>query len=244
MERKKYIRIRIILISLALLICGSSRSEYSERIYSAYITGDMNEWENVINEIEEQETLTIREKKELLEYYYGYVGFLLGEGKNSGAKKYITKADDLIYRLENSGSSDAMVLACKGIFLGYKMNLSRIKTPVLGPMCMKYINKAYETDPENIQAIADKGHMLYNAPSLFGGDKKEGIIYLERAVKKLEDTGTAKGNWMYLNILTGLAHYKNSMGDRQGAIDTYEKIIAFEPDYVWVRDELYPELQK
>ncbi|MCD7963373.1 MAG: hypothetical protein LUF90_07470 [Rikenellaceae bacterium] len=63
MERKKYIRIRIILISLALLICGSSRSEYSERIYSAYITGDMNEWENVINEIEEQETLTIREKK-------------------------------------------------------------------------------------------------------------------------------------------------------------------------------------
>jgi len=63
------------------LICGSSRSEYSERIYSAYITGDMNEWENVINEIEEQETLTIREKKELLEYYYGYVGFLLGEGK-------------------------------------------------------------------------------------------------------------------------------------------------------------------
>lgn len=48
----------------------------------------------------------------------------------------------------------------------------KLKTPILGPLSMKYIKMAYETDPNNIQALSDMGNMLYYAPVVFGGDKQ------------------------------------------------------------------------
>ena len=48
------------------------------------------------------------------------------------------------------------------------------------------MNKALELDPQNIQAIIDKGNQLFYAPEMLGGDKKEALTYFLKAANILE----------------------------------------------------------
>lgn len=242
MERTKYICGFLV----CFLLCGLAsyaQSDYGQTIYRAYINGDLNGWKSVISEMENTE-LSDSGKLELLNYYYGYIGYLIGKDEKKSAEAYIKKGDKVINELLKKNPDNAAANAYKGSFIGFKLGLNKLKSVTLGPQSMKYIDKAYRLNPKDVQAIADKGNMLYYAPRLFGGNKKEALSYIEKAVARLEETGNASGNWFYLNLLTLLAQYYEKQGRKQKAIFTYEKILEIEPDFKWVRDELYPDIMK
>ena len=234
-------------MSTLLLLCNGAsaqaRSSYGEQIYDAYINGNMDKWNAVIKNMESSPLENSDEKLELIGYYYGHTGYLIGIGDKETAKKYIERADKLIGEVLAEQPENATAWAYKGTFTGYRMSINKIKVPVLGPRTMKYIRKAYETDPDNVQALSDMGNMLYYAPSMFGGDKTAGIRYIEKAIRRMEALGTAENNWYYLNLLVMLAQYSRETGDPQKALLAYEKALAAEPGFKMVRDELYPDLQ-
>lgn len=230
-----------------LLSTGTSaaaQSEYGKRIYDAYINGDMALWTKTIGGMESAPLKNNREKVELTGYYYGHTGYLIGLGEKETAKKYIEKAEKLIEEVLAEEPRNATALAYKGTFTGYRMSLNKMRTPILGPRTMKYIKAAYEADPENVQALTDMGNMFYYAPALFGGDKQEGMSYLERAIRKTEELDMTQENWNYMNTMVILAQYRRETGSPQKALELYEKILKIEPEFKWVRDELYPELKQ
>lgn len=99
MERSKYYYKRLIFFILLTLISNaiSSETAYRNIVYNAYITGDLTKWVAVINTIEKNgETKTVTQKLELINYYYGYIGYLLGSKKYEQAEKMIDKGDKLI----------------------------------------------------------------------------------------------------------------------------------------------------
>ncbi|MCD7976602.1 MAG: tetratricopeptide repeat protein [Tannerellaceae bacterium] len=134
--------------------------------------------------------------------------------------------------------------AYKGSFIAYKMAINKLTTMILGPECIRHINQAYESDSTNIQAITDKANLLFYSPGMFGGNKKEAIRYYEKAISLLEENRETENNWQYLNLLTTLAQQYKSLGKQEAARKTYEKILQIEPDYIWVKDELSPQLKK
>jgi len=115
---------------------------------------------------------------------------------------------------------------------------------ILEPECIRHINQAYESDSTNIQAITDKANLLFYSPGMFGGNKKEAIRYYEKAISLLEENRETENNWQYLNLLTTLAQQYKYLGKQEAARKTYEKILQIEPDYIWVKDELSPQLKK
>lgn len=242
MERSEYIRLIQVILSMILFSFSIQADESrSLNIYRAYMEGDMNKWETVIREMENTPTLSDLEKKELIGYYYGYIGYLLGTDHIKTAKPYIQKGDLLITALLKQFPDDATLLAYKGSFLGFKMALNKMKAVTLGPESMRYIKKAYVSDPDNTQVIADMANMLYYAPAIFGGDKKEALLLYKKAIARIENNKQTENNWFYLNLLTTLAQLYQTQNQTDQAIDVYQKILRIEPDFTWVRDELYPE---
>ncbi len=86
--------------------------------------------------------------------------------------------------------------------------------------------------------------MYHYLPGVLGGDKEKAASFYRRAIQKMEDENLTENNWLYLNQLVVLAQIQTGLGNAGEAGDTYRKILQTEPDYLWVRDELYPEFLK
>jgi len=231
------------LILLSLATAAYSESTYKKNIYTAFITHDMAKWEKVIRTIEATNaTNTVEQKLELINYYYGYIGWLIGQKKFTPAEKLIPKGEKLINQVISVSPKNATAYSFKGSFVGFRIGIDKCKAIFLGSESKNSINKAMQLDSQNIQAIIDKGNLLYYSPRLFGGDKKEALTYFLRGVKIMERNKETYQNWVYLNLLTMIASVYEKTDNLEDAKLTYEKIMRNEPDIKWVKDGLYVQL--
>jgi len=240
----RYFKITIFLFFLFSDIFVSAQTSNKVLIYNAYIQGNMKKWENVIVSFEKQKPATIDEKLELISYYYGYIGYLLGVKNYEKAAINIDKGDKLIADVLKQAPKNATAFAFKGSFIGFRIGMSKFKAITLGPESSKSIAHALQLEPGNIQAHVDKANALYHTPGLFGGDKKQSLKLFLKASTLLEKSKQTDNNWFYLNVLTLTAKNYESLEQWQNAKAIYEKIMRFSPDYKWVKNELYPTLLK
>ncbi len=248
MDRPIYIVMRIWLISL-FLICTATisigQNAYREPIYLAYVQGDMSRWEAIIRLMEERsDDFSDEERKELISYYYGYISFLLETDQKDKVQDYIIKGEKHLNALLKSAPNDVTALAYKGSFIGFRIGTNKFKALTLVKESISYINRAYKLDSQNVQAILDKGNLLYHMPGMFGGDKKEAVRLYEKAVLRMEKHQNLKQNWLYLNVLTTIARHYEEEKQWQKAVLIYEKILQQEPEFSWVKDTLYPAAKR
>lgn len=247
MERPQYIT-RLVLVVMTMLLSmplGFSQSTYRDSIYKAYSRGKMDKWYEIMATFEEQITKHgVAEQFELIGYYYGYTAWLIGAEKYDTAEVYIDKSEEIIDGLLVASPENATLMAYKGAFIAFTIGISNLKSIYLGPRSMKYINKSLELDSANIQGNIEKGNSMYYRPSAFGGDKTEAITYYLRAVQSFEKQELVVNNWMYINTLTALGQAYEATDQIQLAKSCYEKIIRIFPNFMWVEEELYPDLLK
>ena len=248
MERPQYIT-RVVLVMITLLLSmqfGFSQSTtYRDSIYKAYSRGKMDKWHEIMDTCEKNANQNkLEEQFELISYYYGYTAWLIGAEKYDTAEEYIDKSELIIDKYLDESPENATLLAYKGAYIAFTIGISKLKAIYLGPKSMKYINKAIELDPENIQGNIEKGNSMYYRPSAFGGDKTEAIKYYEKAVKSFEKQELVVNNWMYINTMTALGQAYEATDQIQLAKLCYEKIIRIFPNFMWVEDELYPDMLK
>lgn len=247
MERPQYIT-RLVLVIMTLLLSmqlGFSQSAYRDSIYKAYSRGKMDKWYEIMDTCEKNVTEhNVAEQFELISYYYGYTAWLIGAEKYDTAEVYIDKSEEIIDKLLVDSPKNATLLAYKGAYIAFTIGISNLKAIYLGPRSMRYINKSIELDSANIQGNIEKGNSMYYRPSAFGGDKTEAIKYYVRAVKSFEKQELVVNNWMYINTLTALGQAYEATDQIQLAKLCYEKIIRIFPNFMWVEDELYPDLLK
>ena len=245
MERSKYSVVQFI-VMLILSISAlnvQAQPNYKKMIYEAYIHGEIDQWARIIRSIETNNfPVTIDQKLELVNYYYGYLGYLVGRKKYSQAQLIIVKGEKLINQVLVSSPQNATAFAYKGSYIGFRIGINRMKVMSLGPESANNINKAFELDSQNLQAIIDKANMLYHAPRYFGGNKDEALKLFLKGAKLMETDKNTENNWFYLNVLILIAKAYELMEQPLHAKFTYEKILRNEPNFTWVRDELYPKL--
>lgn len=236
----------LIFFSILLIADYPLFAQHSNKvlIYNAYLQGDMRKWESVIVSIEKQKPNSTNEKLELISYYYGQIGYLLGVKNYNQAAHYVDKGDKLIADVLKHSPQNATAYAFRGSFIGFRIGMSKFKAITLGPESNKNLTKAFEIEPTNIQAHVDKANALYHTPGLFGGDKKQSLKLFLKASTMLEKSKLTENNWFYLNVLTLTAKNYEALEQWQNAKGMYEKILRFSPDYKWVKNELYPSLLK
>ncbi len=236
MERKKY----ILIVLFMLLVC--SLTGQKKAIYKAYISGDMTEWKSIM---EANRAQTNEQKLELINYHYGYIAYCIDMDKNDEAKGYMQKAEKLIAELEKKQYKLSMLNAYKSAFVGYKIGLAPYKAPFIGQESLAFANKSVALDADNYMGNVQLGNIAFYTPSLFGGSKKEAIKHYIKALETVEKyPDFISSNWNYLNLLATIINAYYDIEDYEKAEDYCQKTLAIEPEFDWVKNQLYPKIKK
>jgi tetratricopeptide (TPR) repeat protein len=247
MERKKCIKYLIfgwlILTGLPVL---QAQSNPREQVYDAFISNRMDRWDQVIRDYDRKKsTLSESQSMQLVNFYYGYIGWAIGEDMKKEAKDYLKVAKELVEELMERFPEQPDLYAYMGALLGYEIGLNKIKAVVLGPESMKNIDKAIEMDPDRPQGWIERGNALFYMPKMFGGSKEEALEAYQKAIDLMERKPDAlHKDWMYLNVLIILGQSYEKTDQLNEAKSVYEKALRIEPNMTWLRDELYPEFMK
>jgi tetratricopeptide (TPR) repeat protein len=241
MERKKYLTLTILLLFGFLSIYASHKTE----IYKAYISNDMNRWKKTIDEMDQQKSKSTDFRLELLNYQYGYIAWCIGNKKNEIAETYIALGEKNIQVLEKTNGYASLVSSYKSAFYGYKIGLNKFKAPFIGPKSVECAKLAMKQDTSNPYGYIQYANSQFYMPAVFGGSKKIALDYYTKA-KNLMEINHQKifQDWNYLSLLSMIAKTYTELKDFNQAKLCYEKILKIEPDFLWVKNELYPDLLK
>lgn len=241
MERQKY----IIVLFFMLFSYSIVKAAYKADIYKAYIRNDMSLWKRVIDEMNQQKAKSNNFRMELLNYQYGYIAWCIGSKKNDLAEQYIKLGEINILFFEKSGYGKSLVNAYKSAFYGYKIGLNILKAPFIGPKSVASAELAIKQDDKNPYGYIQYANSQYYMPAVFGGSKSEALKYYIKAEKLMENNkDQIKEDWNYLSLLTMIAKAYTELNNFKSAKAYYTKILTIEPDFLWVKNELYPELVK
>lgn len=242
MERTKY---RIILLLLFVFWRMELFANYRSEVYYAYVNNKMELWKNVIDRMNQVPDKSNEFILELVNYQYGYIGYCLGYDKKNEAKKYLELAQKNITFLEKQNYRLSLVNSYNAAFCGFRMGINLLSVPQNGFKSIEYAKKAIELDNQNYLGYVQYGNIQFYMPRTFGGSKKEGIAYYLKAKEILEkDKKSLEEDWNYLSVLLVIGQSYTYLEDFISAKAVYDYILRREPDFTYVRDELYPELMK
>jgi tetratricopeptide (TPR) repeat protein len=241
MERTKY----FVIIVFGLLIPALASATWKTDIYKAYIGNNMPEWKVIIDKMNKEKIKTNDFIIELVNYQYGYIGYCIGIGKKEEAEKYLNLAFGNIETLEKQKFKSSEISAYKSAFYGYEIGLNKLKAPVIGPKSLKYSKLSMEQNPQNPMGYIQYGNSQFYMPAIFGGSKKEAVEYFLKAEKLMEkDKKKIESDWNYLSLLALIGQSYMEMKEFRKAKIYFEKALAVEPDYLFVKIDLLPSLLK
>ena len=240
---KKTVFIVAILIFLSTSLL---RGQTVEKLkFEAYTQNDYTKWIKAINLIEKKYDLSKAEDvEELIHCYYALASARIAKKRKDEAADAINKGEKLVDALLKKEPNNALALAYKADFLGYEIAMNKMKAISLGKNYTNYINKAYQLAPNDTQVLFDKANSLYYTPKMFGGSKKEALVYIQKAINILEKQKRTQNNWVYLQLLVLEGHSYELLGKDVSAEKSYLKILKIAPDFSLVKNDLYPKLKK
>lgn len=243
MEGKKYILL-VLLISLTTIAFG--QADYHKKIYEGFVLNEMEDWETVIEEMEEKKPNNQESLEELINYQYGFIGWSLSNNQEKQAKKYLELMESNLETFEKKAGETAVYHAYMAASHGYKIGLSNWRAPFLGPKSVEHAEKAIEKDSMNFQANTEFGNIWHHMPAVFGGSDEKALNYYQKALQIFENSENELQHkkWLYLNILATTGKLEFDRKNYIQALQFYEKALKIEPRFKWVKEELLPELNK
>ncbi len=238
MERQKHF-IAILLLFISLTVSAS----YQADVYKAYIGNDMKLWKQVLDQMHLQKVKSNDFRAELLNYQYGYIGWCIGSDKIEEAEQYIALGESNISILEKSGYRPALIQAYKSAFYGYAIGVSAYKAPYLGPKSISCAQLSMQLDSSCPMGYIQYANANFYMPAVFGGSKHLALKDYKKAETLMEaKPGAIKGDWNYLSLMLMIAQAYAALDDYKSAKAYYAKILRIEPRFLWVKNELYPDI--
>jgi tetratricopeptide (TPR) repeat protein len=207
----------------------------------------MNVWTKGIAQQEEKYRLS-RSSDDLFVLIlskYGYIGFIIGMKKSDEAKEMLSSAEDNVEVLVKDRAYTARATALRGALIAMRINLNPMKATYLGMRSLRQMEEALKIDDNEPVGWVEMGNARYHMPSVVGGSYKEAVRCFSQAVLLYEkNPSSLTCNWHYLHALVWLAQSHDKLGDMAEARKIYEKLLQMEPEFQWVKKELYPDLIK
>ncbi len=156
------------------------------------------------------------------------------------AIKYLKKATNLLDTF-----ADAQTLLA--IFYFQKMHMKPYLGMVLGPLSAKIVEKAKRLEGDNPRVVMSDAINDYYTPPMFGGDKEQAIVKIERAAdlfSKEEVRDAFQPTWGHDEAYIYLGFFRQERGDIEGAREAFAKANKINPNNDWVKSQLLPESER
>lgn len=245
MQKKNYFEKYRSIILVVLLIfgvsCVSAQNEQND-IYQAYIKNDMAKWKKTIDAMNAEQVKSNERTLELLNYEYGYISWCMNNKRKNEAKPYLERAEQRIKLLMNKKHRISLLHAYQSAMYGFRIANNKLKAPLLGSKSLEEVEKSLEIDPNNAFGYTQLGNMKFFKPAMFGGSKKEAVNHYIKTAKLMQKE--YKNNWNYLNLILLIAKCHEATDNIKLADAYYKKLLELEPNFSWLKDELYPEFKR
>ncbi len=240
MQKIKFLFL-IIFSSLTLSSFGQNKTT----MYNAYINNNMSVWKSSIIKLESKRNKTDAEKLTLIDYEYIYIQHCIKTDKDKEVEKYIQKIEKIISYLDQKNYKRPILYAYKSAVIGFKISLAPYKAPKLGGESSDFAEKSVKLNNKNYFGYIQLGNIAFYKPSIFGGSKKEALTNYLKAYNLIKDKKSEIAeSWNYLNLLAMLAKTYYELDNYQKAKEFCEIALKAEPNYKFVKDELYPQVLK
>jgi len=216
------------------------------KVYHGFINNDITTWTQGVEELAQsyRKTGDATTLLQLASGTYGLVGVCIAQ-KCGREEALIAQAEGYLNDLLKRFPGSAQALATQGGLYGIKIALNRATAVYYGPKSLAALDASLKNDPNCPYGWVEKGNAKYHSPAIVGGDYKEAVRCFAKAAALFEaKPAEAKHNWLYLHSLVWLGKSYEKTGQNQAARDTYRKILAIEPGFLWVKNELLPAMEK
>jgi len=241
MERAKYFIISI------LCVCwfSSIKADNKTEIYNAYLSNNMVKWKTIIDKMNLEKKKSNDFILELINYQYGYIAWCIGNKKEDDAETYLELAEKNVEYLEKQSYKLSYINSYKSALYGFELGLAWYKAPFIGPKSVDCAEKAMKLDKANPYGFLQYANAQYYMPETFGGSKTVAIDYYKKAQILMEkNSDDIISDWNYLSLLTIIANAYTETKKYTLAKEYYDKILKIEPEFLWVKNELYPVILK
>lgn len=229
-----------LLILVGVVLFFAQRGVYAQGsilTYQAYVNNSQVMWDRAVSGTHPDEF-----SKAMA--YYGLLNGTMADKDEDRFDKYYDQTLELFESLVSSGVKVAESKAVLSSVYGLAMAYDSWKGMYLGPKSGSLIQAALKTGLEI--ALVRKlyaGSKLYT-PGMFGGDVSVALENFKLAIGLYEAESDTVNNWLYLDALAHLGITYHKLGKPDEAISIYEKALAIEPKFGWVKYNLLPSAQK
>lgn len=156
------------------------------------------------------------------------------------------EAESMLRANLDARDGDVEAHALLGAVYGMKIGSSIWRGITIGRRASRAFDEARTIDEGNPRFLLLKGLDVYHRPARFGGGLDRAERWLRSAVGffAAQPSGAPWPDWGRRDAHAWLGRTLARLGDPDAAREQYERALAIEPGYAWVRDVLLPDLDR
>ena len=202
-------------------------AQYSNcQLYEAYITRDMSVWEHYIDSAD-WDSLDTEQRKQLLNYEYGFSAYLLGIDVEKG-KKLIQRFATHLEAIKGELQEERYCAYLASVYT-YQLALNRGQLVKYAKRIFSNIERAMELNPNDPFVLSMQGNVEFYSPF---GNKKTALGYYQKADSLYGIVGADYERWNRRAVQLTYIQCLDKQRRSDEAIALCEKLLAEEPNNV------------
>ena len=209
------------------MVSSMCQAQYSNhQLYQAYITRDMSVWQQYINSAD-WENLDTEQRKQLLNYEYGYSAYILGINVEEGKQCIQRFASHL--EMMKSELPEERYCAYMASVQSYRLAMDKGQLMKYAKIVFSNIQRAMEINPNDPFVLSMQGNVEFYSPF---GSKKEALVYYQKADSLYGVAGADYERWNRRAVQMTYILCLHKLRREEEAKKLCEELLAEEPNNV------------
>ena len=165
------------------------------------------------------------------------------QGSESLFDKYYNDALAKIKKLETNKNfeADGKIITA-GVYM-MKITISPMSAVTLSSKVHALLDEAQGIDPSNPYSYLIRGIMDLNTPEMYGGSPSNALKNFNTSLRLFGENDSTLIPWGDVETLAWTGQALEKLGNLESAEFTYKKSLKEEPDFMWVKQSLLPNLE-
>lgn len=212
---------------ILLMVSSMCHAQYSNcQLYEAYITRDMSVWEHYIDSAD-WDSLDTEQRKQLLNYEYGFSAYMLGIDVEKG-KKLIQRFATHLEAIKGELQEERYCAYLASVYT-YQLALNKNQLVKYAKRIFSNIERAMELNPNDPFVLSMQGNVEFYSPF---GNKKTALGYYQKADSLYGIAGADYERWNRRAVQLTYIQCLDKQRRSDEAIALCEKLLAEEPNNV------------